>query len=137
MLIPILECVLLRLTASRLPCSFPPRSFLSLRPCKGSCQQTVCVGDDLSIAVILQSAGADVEPFANLLACKEMFAAEERPVRLGYFPDTFPDTSQGGEDRLHLARFHTQVLNRFHHRIVVFVVLSDFTQSSRSTSPRL
>ena len=136
MLIPILECVLLRLTASRLPCSFPPRSFLSLRPCKDLAGE-LRVGDDLSIAVILQSAGADVESLANLLACKEMFAAEERPVRLGYFPDTFPDTSQGGEDRLHLARFHTQVLNRFHHRIVVFVVLSDFTQSSRSTSPRL
>ena len=94
MLIPILECVLLRLTASRFPCSFPPRSFLSLRPCKDLAGE-LRVGDDLSIAVILQSARADVEPFANLLAREEVFTAEEWPVRLGYIPNPFLDASQG------------------------------------------
>ena len=53
------------------------------------------VGDDLSIAVILQSARADIELFANFFACEKMFTAEERPVRLGYFPNPFPDASQG------------------------------------------
>gem|GEM_PF-3979806 len=66
-----------------------------------------------------------------------MFAAEERPVCFRHFPNPFSYSLQGGEDHLHLARFHTQILNRFHHRFVVFVVLSDFTQSSRSTSSRL
>ena len=95
------------------------------------------VGDDLPVAIVLQRARADVEPFANFFAREKMLAAKERPVRLGYFPNPFSDASQGREDHLHLARFHTQVLNRFHHRFVVFVVLSDFTQSNRSTSSRL
>ena len=55
----------------------------------------MCVGDDLSIAVILQSAGADVESLANLLACKEMFTTEEWPMRLGDFPDPFSYSLQG------------------------------------------
>ena len=136
MLIPILECVLLRLTVSRLPYNSPPRFFPSPKP-RREFTGKLRVGDDLSIAVILQSARADVKPFANLLACKEMFTTEEWPVRLGYFPNPFPDASQGGEDYLHFARLHTQVLNCFHHRIVVFAVLSDFTQSNCSTSSRL
>ena len=53
----------------------------------------LCVGDNLSVAIVLQGTGADVEPFANLLACEEMFAAEEWPVRLGHFPDPFPNSS--------------------------------------------
>ena len=95
------------------------------------------VGDDLSVAVVLQGAGADVEPFANFFAREEVFTAEEWPVRLGHFPNPFFGASQGREDYLHLARLHTQVLNRFHHRCVVCAVLSDFTQSNRSTSSRL
>ena len=53
------------------------------------------VGDDLSIAVILQSARADVKPFANFLACEEVFAAEERPVRFRYFSNPFSYSLQG------------------------------------------
>ena len=43
------------------------------------------VGDDLSVAVVLQGAGTDVEPFTYFLACEEVFTAEERPVHLGHF----------------------------------------------------
>ena len=53
------------------------------------------VGDDLSIAVIQQSARADVKPFANFLACEEVFAAEERPVRFRYFSNPFSYSLQG------------------------------------------
>lgn len=95
------------------------------------------VGDDPPIAIVLQGAGADVKPFANFLACKEVLAAEEWPVSLGHFPNPFPEALQGGEDHRHLTRFHTQILNRFHHHAFVFAVLSDFRQSNRSTSSRL
>ena len=53
------------------------------------------VGDDPPIAIVLQGAGADVEPFANLLAREKVFTAEERPVSLGHFSNSFPDASQG------------------------------------------
>ena len=53
------------------------------------------VGDDLSVAIVLQGARADVESFTYFIAREEVFAAEERPVRLGHFPNPFPDASQG------------------------------------------
>ena len=61
------------------------------------------VGDDPPIAVILQGAGADVKPSANLLAREKVFTAEERPVSLGHFSNPFSYSLQGGEDHLHLA----------------------------------
>ena len=53
------------------------------------------VGDDLPVAIVLQRARADVEPFANFFAREKMLAAKERPVRLGYFPNPFSYSSQG------------------------------------------
>ena len=53
------------------------------------------VGNDLSVAIVLQSAGTDVESFANLLASEEVFTAEERPVRLGHFPNPSSYSLQG------------------------------------------
>ena len=110
---------------------FQVRSLIEYLSCKLS------VGYNLPVAVVLQGAGTDVEPLTYFLACEEVFTAEERPVHLGHFLNPFPDSSQGRDYCLHFARLHTQVLNRFHHRCVVCAVLSDFTQSNRSTSSRL
>ena len=68
---------------------FQVRSLIEYLSCKLS------VGYNLPVAVVLQGAGADVKPFANFLACKEVFTAEERPVSLGQFSNPFPDASQG------------------------------------------
>ena len=68
---------------------FQVRSLVEYLSCK------LRVGDDPPIAIVLQGAGADVEPFANLLTREEVFTAEERPVCLGHFPNPFPDSLQG------------------------------------------
>ena len=53
------------------------------------------VGDDPPISIILQSAGADVEPFAYFFTREEMLSTEERPVCFRHFPNPFLDALQG------------------------------------------
>ena len=109
---------------------FQVRSLIEYLSCKLS------VGYNLPVAVVLQGAGTDIEPFAHILTREEKFACKEWLVRLRYFHYSFTYTSQCRDDQLHLIRLHVQISCCFHH-ICLFLGLFDFVRSNASTSSRL
>ena len=109
---------------------FQVRSLIEYLSCK------LRVGNNLPVSVVLQGTGADIQPFAHLLAREEKLASKEWLVRLCHFHDPFPHTSQCRDNQLHLVRFHVQIPCCFHH-IILFLGLFDFVRSSVSTSSRL
>ncbi len=88
---------------------FQVRSLVEYLPCK------LRVGDDFSVAVVLQGTGTDIQPLAHFLAREEKFASKEWLVCLYHFHDPFPHTSQCRDDQLHLVRLHVQISCSFHH----------------------
>ena len=109
---------------------FQVRSLIEYLSCKLS------VGYNLPVAVVLQGAGTDIEPFAHILTREEKFACKEWLVRLRYFHNPLFHTSQCRDDQLHLIRLHVQISCCFHH-ICLFLGLFDFVRSNASTSSRL
>ena len=109
---------------------FQVRSLIEYLSCKLS------VGYNLPVAVVLQGAGTDIEPFAHILTREEKFACKEWLVCLCHFHNPFSYTSQGLDNQLHLVRLHVQVSCCFHH-ICLFLGLFNFVRSNASTSSRL
>ena len=109
---------------------FQVRSLVEYLPCK------LRVGYNLPVSVVLQGTGTDIQPLAHFLTREEKFASKEWFVRLCYFHNPFPHTSQCRDDQLHLVRLHVQVPCCFHH-ICLFLDLFDFVRSNASTSSRL
>ena len=109
---------------------FQVRSLVEYLPCK------LRVGNNLPVAVVLQGAGTDIEPFAHILTRKEKFACKEWLVRLCHFHNSFTHTSQGRDDQLHLIRLHVQISCCFLY-ICLLLSLFDFVRRSASTSSRL
>lgn len=109
---------------------FQVRSLVEYLSCK------LHVRDNLPVSVVLQGTGTDVQSLAHFLAREEKFAIKEWFVRLCYFHNPFPHTSQCRDDQLHLVRLHVQVPCCFHH-ICLFLDLFDFVRSNASTSSRL
>ena len=67
---------------------FQIRSLIEYLACK------LRVGNNLSIAVVLQGTGTDIQPFAHFLARKEKFASKEWLVCIRHFYYSFTYTSQ-------------------------------------------
>ena len=109
---------------------FQVRSLIEYLSCKLS------VGYNLPVAVVLQGAGTDIEPFAHILTREEKFACKEWLVCLCHFHNPLSYTSQCRDDQLYLVRLHVQVSCCFHH-ICLFLGLFDFVRSNASTSSRL
>ena len=109
---------------------FQVRSLIEYLSCKLS------VGYNLPVAVVLQGAGTDIEPFAHILTREEKFACKEWLVRIRHFHNPFSHTSQCRDDQQHLVRLHVQVSCCFHH-ICLFLGLFNFVRSNASTSSRL
>ena len=48
------------------------------------------VGDNLSVAIVLQGTGTDIQPLAHILTCEVEFSGKEWPVRPCHFYNSFP-----------------------------------------------
>ena len=76
------------------------RSLIEYLPCKLS------VGNNLPIPIVLQGAGADIQPLAYFFTCEEVLTAKERLVCLCYFLNSLAYSADGGQHLLHIVNLH-------------------------------
>ena len=62
---------------------FQIRSLIEDFPCN------LRVGDNLSVAIVLQGTGTDIQPLAHFLTRKEKFSGKDRLVRFCHFHNSF------------------------------------------------
>ncbi len=96
---------------------FQIRLLIEYLPCKLS------IGNNPPAPIVLQGAGADIQPLAYFFTCEEVLTAKERLVCLCYFlyPSTY--TADSGQHHLHIVSLHVQISYLFHSSLVLFVVL--------------
>ena len=63
--------------------SFSPRFFLNPTPYRESSLQTE--GDNPPVPIVLQGAGADIQPLAYFLTCEKVLTAKQQLVYLCHF----------------------------------------------------
>ena len=96
---------------------FQIRSLIKYLPCK------LRVGDNPPFPIVLQGAGADIQPLAHFLACQEMLISEEWLVCLCHFLNSLAYSADSGQHHLHVVSLHVQISYLFHSSLALFVVL--------------
>ena len=90
------------------------------------------IGNNALVPIVLQGAGADEKPFADIPPRKVDFSSEQRAVRLGNLPNTFAYFLNTRNELFHFGCFFVYDFVFHSHCIFRF----DFLRSA-STSSRL